>query len=99
MGGVQVGGDDDTHVSYCLMCGVRGAVDEAIVRAGVERLTLVVEYVRTGRLKGGIAIVNGAAVEQARCHLALHGGRILHGVGSAREDAIVDALFKGGVYP
>jgi hypothetical protein len=92
--GVQIGGDADTDVSSssgCLFCGVRAAVDQTLVRIGVERLTMVVEYVR--------ARVGPATVERARCHLSLGDGRILHGEGAAREDAILDALCSGGVTP
>lgn len=86
---VQVGGDDDTQNRHCALCSARASVDAAIVRLGVERITLVVEYRRPR--------FGTAALERAKAIINLLGGKLAQGEGSSREEAIVNALESVGV--
>jgi len=86
---VQVGGDDDTQNKHCPLCAARAGVEAALVRSGVERITLVVEYRRPR--------FGTSALERAKAFINLLGGRLAQGEGSSREEAIVNALESVGV--
>lgn len=90
-GGVQVGGEDDTiETMRCALCALRARLDEALVRAGVVRVTLVANYERP---RHGIAVF-----ERTTVHLAFGDGRELAvGDGHSRDDAIAAALASIGV--
>jgi hypothetical protein len=85
----QVGGDDDTQDRPCALCAARAHVDTALVRAGAERITLVVEYSR--------ALVGRGVTESAKAFVSLGGDKIVRGDGHSREEALVNALEHAGV--
>lgn len=86
---VQVGGDDETIDSYCALCAARANVDGAVVRAGVERITVVVDIQRPR--------VGPHAVSRAKALVCFIGGHITIGEGASHEEAIVNALAVKGV--
>lgn len=85
---LNVDGEADTLNVHCPLCAARAHVDATLVRAGVERVTIVVEYLRTR--------VGPAAMERARVILSLPAG-LVKGEGHSREEAIVNALLAAGV--
>lgn len=86
---VQVGGEDDTLSEHCPLCAARANVDAALVRSGVQRVTLVVEYQRPR--------FGASALERAKAFISLIGGKIAQGEGGSREEAIVNALESAGM--
>jgi hypothetical protein len=86
---VQVGGDDDTINRLCALCAARANVDAALVRAGVEMVTVVARYTRTR--------FGTAAVERAKAILTFPAGSTQVGEGHSREEAIVNALELAGL--
>lgn len=80
---VQVGGDADTVDRYCPLCAAREGVEARIVRAGVERITLVVTYERPS--------IGPYALQRTVADLTA-GRRKAGGRGSSIEEAIVLAL-------
>lgn len=85
----SVGGDDDTLPGLCALCSARSSVEIALVRAGVERITIVTDYKRTEKGK--------PPHETSKVILCLAGGVFARGDGGSREEAILRALEDAGV--
>ena len=88
----EVRGDEDTSpgtTPTCALCAARSSVDAALVRSGVQQVTLVAKYTRVR--------FGDAAVETAKVWITFADGRIGQGEGHSREDAIVAALEHVGV--
>lgn len=81
-------GDDEALNEPCALCAARESVDAAVVRSGVDQITIVCTYTR--------APLETAAVESTKA-LIVRGGLITRGHGGSREDAIVDALQNAGI--
>lgn len=80
--------DDDTQPNGCALCAARSAVDAALVRLGVSRITVVTELTRPS---------HGPPIERSRAFLALPVGNVAFGDGESREEAILQALHSAGV--
>ncbi len=80
--------DDDTQPSGCVLCSARSAVESAIVRIGVGRVTIVTELTRPA---------HGPPVERSKAFLTLANGETARGEGESREEALLQALVAAGV--
>ena len=78
----------DTLERFCVLCAARQRVEAELVRAGVTRATVVLDYLRTK--------VGPHAVQRATAILAFVDGAIERGAGSSLEEALVDALDRSG---
>lgn len=86
---IQVGGDDATIASACVMCSARARVYGRVVRAGVVRMTIVTNLHRPA--------VGPHAVQTSRALLAFADeDDFATGVGASMEEAIVEALDASG---
>lgn len=80
--------DDDTQPGGCALCAARSAVEEALVRLGVARVTVVTVFARP---------THGPPIERSKAFLTLADGEVTRGEGESREESILRALQVAGV--
>jgi len=80
---------EPTVEAGCARCAARARIDAACVRSGVERITIVIKFVRVP--------VGPYAVQQVAALMSSADGSIVRGDGACHEEAIADALARRGV--